>query len=216
MSTLPTSTTNMTGLRAICRGSSLAKRVADGPAHDRRVEQRRCAFARCASGWPAPGPRSSGCRDRRVAVHVTSSPRIADEVLDDGAEGDDGEVGEADDDERRRRRAGRRTAACRSGTCRPTAGTGCLRASEPAMASTGIISKNRPTSIDDAERGVEPVGVAGEPAERRAVVVAGRREGVDDLGQAVGPGLRSERHRGRRAAPTLPAKPRTTSGTARM
>ncbi len=69
------------------------------------------------------------------------------ELLHDGAEGEDGEVREADDDQHHadssadeERRVGREGARGRPAPV-------CLRASEPASASTGTISRNRPKSI---------------------------------------------------------------------
>jgi hypothetical protein len=65
-------------------------------------------------------------------------------VLDDGPEGQHGEVGEADhDDDDAGEQPGEERRAGGEG-----AGTGCLRASEPAMARAGTMSRNRPMSID--------------------------------------------------------------------
>ena len=60
---------------------------------------------------------------------------LEDEVLDDGAEREHGEEGQAGDDQDHAERRGRRTAGCRWGTCPTVTGTFCLRTSEPAMAS---------------------------------------------------------------------------------
>ena len=66
------------------------------------------------------------------------------------------------------------------------AGTGCLRASEPAMARAGTISRNRPTSIERPSvvlyQSVLPV----RPPKAEPLLFAGRREGVGHLGQPVG------------------------------
>ena len=72
-------------------------------------------------------------------------------------------------------------------------GTGCLRASEPAIASTTHDRQEAAGEHRQAERRVVPVGVPGEAAERRAVVVRRRGERVDDLGEAVRPGVQDRR-----------------------
>ena len=134
MRTLPISTTNITGLRAIRRGSSLTTEPVDGLPDDGAVEQRpgllRGLVLVCDSGGVVHGGVSSEAQ-----------------LLDDGAEGEDGEVGQADDDQDdadeqagEQRRAGGERAG--------RGGAGCLRASEPAMASAGTMSRKRPTSID--------------------------------------------------------------------
>ena len=124
-------------------------------------------------------------RARCVAQRVTGS-----EVLDDRPEREDGEVGQPDDDQDDADEQRRRRAACRSGTCRPTAGTGCLRASEPASASSEHDQQEAADEHRQAEGRVVPVGVPGQAAEGRAVVVRRRGEGVEDLGEPVRPGLR--------------------------
>ena len=68
-------------------------------------------------------------------------------------------------------------------------GTGCLRASEPAIARTTHDRQEAAREHRQAERRVVPVGVPGQAAESRAVVVRSRRERVDDLGEAVRPGV---------------------------
>src|SRR5262245_4815327 len=73
-STLPISTTNMTGLRAMWRGSSLTTLSS-------------------AAGRTMAGSNS----ERRVAVDNVAP--LETELLDDGAEREDGEVGEPDDDD---------------------------------------------------------------------------------------------------------------------
>ena len=89
-----------------------------------------------------------GGRSSVVDGHRRAPQNLSGEVLDDGAERDDGEVGEADDDHddageqpREQRRVGRERPA--------DGGDACLRPSDPPIASTGIISMNRPTSIDE-------------------------------------------------------------------
>ena len=69
------------------------------------------------------------------------------------------------------------------------AGTVCLRTSEPAIASTGMIEEEPPNKHRQPKgRGVEAVG-GGQPGEGAAVVVPRRGEGVEDLGEAVRAGV---------------------------
>ena len=62
-------------------------------------------------------------------------------------------------------------------------------ASDPAIASTGTISQKRPNHIAIAEQRVVERRVRGEAGERAAVVVAGRGERVQDLGEAMRAGV---------------------------
>ena len=65
-------------------------------------------------------------------------------------------------------------------------GTLGLAASEPPIASAGMIRKNRPISIARALGDRVPLGAGALVGERRAVVVGRRGEVVEHLGQAVG------------------------------
>src|SRR2546422_3843024 len=97
--TLPTSTTNMTGLRAMSRGSSLT--------NESRTARRRMAGANIDverfGRRPAPAPPSGGAAIGVSVVEVEGTgaapSELADEVLDDRAQGDDREVRQADDDD---------------------------------------------------------------------------------------------------------------------
>src|SRR5664280_2401523 len=78
-----------------------------------------------------------------------SFSELSDEMFDYGAEGQHGEVREADDDDgdacdQHRNRG------VPVGKVPDVAGTLCLRPSEPAMARTGTIRANRPTSMQIA------------------------------------------------------------------
>ena len=99
------------------------------------------------------------------------------------------EVGEGDDDERdagehadeqqpvRRQRAlGRRASVC-------------CRASDPARPSTNTIGRNRPSSMTMPSAVLYQIVFDRDPGERAAVVVRGRGEGVQHLGQAVRAGV---------------------------
>src|SRR5437588_681452 len=168
--TLPTSTTNMTGLRAIWRGSSFTK--LSGMARARIARSNIDAERRWCVAPPPIGGGVSG--EETTGVELSGDMRalleLADQVLDDGAERDDREVGEADDDEHHRReqageqgRPGRERARRR--------GDGLL-AAERAGAREGRDHQEEATDQHrDALGGVVPVGVAGESAESRPVVV---------------------------------------------
>ena len=97
VSTEPTPTTNITGLRISVRGLSLTKL---SPIARRTISGSTSLVSRAIEAM---------LLDQRL------------ELLDDGAEREDGEEGEGGDDRRSRRSPARRTAACRSGTC-PTDG----------------------------------------------------------------------------------------------
>ena len=68
-------------------------------------------------------------------------------------------------------------------------GTALFAASVPARARAGIMMPNRPMQHVDAADDVVEGGIAGEPSEGRAVVVALRGQGVEDLGEPVGAGV---------------------------
>ena len=142
MSTEPTSTTNITGLRIIVRGFELA---------ERRRPMRRLTIAGSKIDFE---PGALGCAPSAGAVLGGSVLNVAvigvltdDEVLDDGAERERREERQAGDDDDRRRGPDRRTAACRSGTCRRSPAPSACAASDPPMASAGMIRKKRPISI---------------------------------------------------------------------
>ena len=74
---------------------------------------------------------------------------------------------------------------CRSGTCRATRATTSLRRQRAAEGEGRDHDAEAPEQHVDAADDVVERRVAGEPAEGRAVVVALRGEGVEDLGEAV-------------------------------
>ena len=190
--TLPISTMNITGLRAIRRGSSL-----------RRLSTRRRAGRIVAA-------RAGSAGSSALAQSCQSCSTI-------GPEREDGEVRQPDDDEDDADEQRRRTAACSVGNVPAVAGHGCLRASEPAIASTGTIRQEAPDQHRQTPSVVLYQSVfAGQATERRAVVVRGRREGVDDLGEPVRAGVEDRATRPCRARTETPAKPRTSGGTTRM
>ena len=59
VSTLPTSTTNMTGFLATCRGASLRKLSSSGLPRDRRIEERELSCSRSSSEHLSAGARGS-------------------------------------------------------------------------------------------------------------------------------------------------------------
>ena len=73
-------------------------------------------------------------------------------------------------------------------------GTVFLAASEPAIARRDD-HQEAADQHRDAERQVVEERVAGEPAEGRAVIAGARGEGIEDLGEAVRPGIEDGRHR---------------------
>jgi hypothetical protein len=160
-------TTNMTGFLTITRGSSLRNASARPAAHE-------------------AGSREFLCFRLGACASVRRSPGAHQEVLDDRAERERREEGEA----RRRSRSTPTSRPAKSGV-RHRERPGRRRASscaarKPARASAGTISENRPISIA-AERRVVPRWCRREAREGRAVVGGGRREGVEDLGEAVRP-----------------------------
>src|SRR5438128_6274894 len=193
--TLPTSTTNMTGLRAIWRGSSFTK--LSGMARARIARSNIDAERRWCVAPPPIGGGVSGEETTGVELSGDMRPllELADQVLDDGAERDDREVGEADDDEHHRReqageqgRPGRERARRR--------GDGLLAAERARDREGGAHQEEATDQHRDALGGVVPVGVAGESAESRPVVVCWRDEAVDDLAQPVWSGIGDRAQRG--------------------
>ncbi len=144
----------------------------------RRTIAGRAAIVLCLAGrgrleW---GLGAHGRRRRSV---------LQPEVLDDGSEGHDGEVRQSDDDQHdageqpgEQRRARRERARRRR--------DGCLRASEPAIASTGTMRRNRPTSIA-MPRVVLYQSVLPVRPPKADRCCCRRRERVGHLGQAVRP-----------------------------
>ena len=131
-------TTNITGLRAWTARVQLADAVDERAAATmRRVEQR----PRAAAG----AGRGRCCRPGGSAVRHASCAPTGDSCSTMGPErqgGEEGQAGDddddADDEAGEQRRVGRERAR--------GAGTVCLRASEPAIARTGMMRKNRPTA----------------------------------------------------------------------
>ena len=113
VSTEPTSTTNMTGLRIMVRGLSLTK-----------LSLIACCVMAGSNSFRAAGGRrrdltGRGAAGSRGSVSVEVMPVLLEaEVLDDGAEREHGEEGQAGDDQDHAEHESRRTAGCRSGTCR--------------------------------------------------------------------------------------------------
>src|SRR5579862_1150083 len=109
VSTLPISTTNITGLRAITRGLSFTN---ESPTARRTIAGSNIEVAERVRTF---GGRVVGSGATVSGMVVTTGPsEFSDEMLDHGAEGDDREVGEADDDDddareqcREQRRVGR-------------------------------------------------------------------------------------------------------------
>src|SRR6266508_4060302 len=174
VSTLPTSTTNMTGLRAWTRGWSLRKLSTSAPRT--MAGSNKDLLGR---GWRSRALLPTG----RVTVSMWL---LQTQMLDDGTEREGGEEREAGDDEgdadhhaaeQRRvgregpRRRGRRLLAGHR------AGDGEHRDDEEEPA-----DEHR-----QPQRRVVPVGGGRESGEGRAVVVRRRRERVEDLRQPVRP-----------------------------
>ena len=115
---------------------------------------------------------------------------VEQQLLDDGPQRQRREEGQRADDARRCRSTGRRRVAPWVGKVPRLAGTRCLAASEPAIARTGTMIQKRPTIMATAPTAVvEDVvrAIAGEGASR---CCCPRREGVQDLAEAVGPAFR--------------------------
>src|SRR5664280_2733733 len=101
-----------------------------------------------------------------------SFSELSDEVLDDGTEGQHREVGETDDEDGdagheqcEERRAG--------GQGAPDAGIRRLRPREPAMARTGTIRANRPTSMAIACVMLYQLVLPARPANAEPLLLAG-------------------------------------------
>ena len=170
--------TNITGFFASAARIELGKRLDRSPAHDLGSNRR-----------------ETGMRLRRSCrFHVqtirsirTSVPASISEVLDDRAQRSAGKKVSAPT-MRITPTSSPTNSAPWSGRCRP-GGTVFLPTIEPAIASTGTIIRKRPISIASAERDVVEGRVAVEPGEGRAVVAGRRGVGVEDLGEAVRPGV---------------------------
>src|SRR5581483_11134450 len=160
--TLPTSTTNMTGLRAMSRGSSLTKE-------------------------------SFTARRMIAGSNSDVAPLDMAEMLDDRAEGHDREVGQADhDDHHRSQESGEEGSV--GGKCSGRWGQGLLADEGPRDGQHRHHEQVAAGEHAQTQRRVEPLRVAGEPAEGGTVVVAGRGEGVGHLRQAVGAVVGQRRH----------------------
>ncbi len=208
MRTLPTSTTNMTGFRTWCRGSSLLERVDDGAPDDGRVEERAGLALRAVSAVldGVAGRRgaasavatqdlrgSSGChgvfrQSRMAGCEGGEAQDCASRCSTMGPSASAGMNVSAPtmtmtptsiaDEERRVRRA----AFPRS------AGTIFFFASEPASARHAASSPRSARRTSRCPRvGVVEGRVRAEAGEGAAVVVRGRRERVEHLAEAVRP-----------------------------
>ena len=76
--------------------------------------------------------------------------------------------------------------------------------------------KKRPISMHSPSVVWYQLLVTVRPAKAEPLLLRGRGEGVDDLGEAVGPVVEPAGQRRLRAAPTAPAKASTATGMARM
>src|SRR5664280_3067423 len=173
----------MTGLEAMWRGLSLITESTSA--------RRTMAALKVAERFlVVPGPVSwwgaSGASRVDEGLITDSFSELSDEMLDDGAERQHGQVGEADDEDG--------DAGQHQGEQRRAGGQGPPGHRDPLLAAQragdGQDRDHQGEPADqhaDALRGVVPVGVATETGEGRAVVVGGRGVGVDDLGETVGP-----------------------------
>ncbi len=126
--TLPTSTTNITGFFATCRGVSLRKlSTTAGPSSSRSKMEG--AFARV---------------DVVISVHLSSR---GEEVLDDRPEAERGEERQRADDQHDADEQPGEQRAVRWGTCRDPRARPSCPASSRAIASAGMIIRKRPISI---------------------------------------------------------------------
>ena len=174
----------------------LRERVDDRPPHDRRVEQR-TGFVGCMV-IVAESDIDHGHRVLDFARH-----RYIMQVLDDRPErqrrderqrADEDHHADQQHDEQRRVRRQRAGARRHDLLLRQRAGDRQHRDRQPVAR-----EEHR-----DAERGVVERRVRAQPGERAAVVVAGRREGVEDLAEAVRAGIGDRR----------PCRPSVTTATA--
>src|SRR3954452_23929142 len=188
VSTEPTPTTNMTGLRMSVRGLSLTKL--------------------------SPIARRTISGSTSLLSLAISALRSEAELLDDGAEREDGEEGQGGDDEDHAEHRGDeqrsvgRERSDRGGDA-PLAheragqrqrGDDEEEASEQHHHRERAVHRQRGNDEEEAsekhphgERAVHEAGVGGEAGERRAVVVARRGEGVDELREPVRSGV-GDRH----------------------
>ena len=205
------STTNMTGLRASSRGSSLRKACGQRRAQRARVEDAAaCAEAR-RSGFgvrPASTKRWKRRVPRAGVEGHRDGPRHALERLP-GRRSSCSTIGPSASAGKKLSAPTMRTTPTSrpttdgrwSGTCPGDGATRRLAAIEPAIARIGTIIANRPIEHRQGAGHVVEGRVAGEAGERRAVVARLAGEGVQDLAEAVRarverPGL-ARRGRGR-------------------
>ena len=178
MSAAPTSTTNITGFLTISRGSSLRTRRSRPRAHQRRVPDTeflclchvtvarpalRTSCPRCIRKCSTIGPRLSTGKNVRTPT-MTITPTSS--VAKSGVV---------------------------TGNVPSDGGTCFLRPRLPASASIGMMIMKRPISIAMPIVVLYHFVLARDAGERRAVVAGARRVGVEDLGQAVRPGIRDAR-----------------------
>ena len=165
VSTLPTSTTNITGFFAIVRGWSLRNASHDarrGRSADPRSIAIACALCAIRTPVPCAISRCSTIGPRLRAGKNVSAPTIT-MTLTSSAENSGVVTGNVPGD----------------------GGTRFLRPRLPAIASIGMIMKNRPISIATPSVTLYQFVFARQAAERRAVVAGAGRERVEDLRQAV-------------------------------
>ena len=125
VSTLPTSTTNMTGFFIMSCGVELAQRIDDGAADDAPSKRERVSF----------GLAGGGHRFLQFLERVTS---VQQQVLQDGAERERGEEGQRADDEDDADTSRMVNSGVVTGKVPAVSGAIFLPARLPAMASIGI------------------------------------------------------------------------------
>src|SRR5207248_1546932 len=153
VSTLPISTTNITGLRAMTRGLSFTK---ESPIARRMIAGSNIEVAARVRTF---GGRVVGSGAMVSGTVVTTGPsELSDEMLDNGAEGDDREVGEADDDhDHAGQQGGEQRPVGREGAgrCR----CGLLAPERTGDGEHGNHQKESAREHRQRAHGVEPVGV---------------------------------------------------------
>src|SRR5262245_19350972 len=193
------STTNITGLLISSRGSSLRKAcgTADRSRSGSRIP-RGLGGSAPAGFWPpsvtnrwkrrVPRPRSIDMRERVRLMESGHLSGVLEELLDDGAEGERGKEREGpDDDHDADQQDGPQDAGRWE---RPERGRdaalGCHRPGE------GEDRDDHPVAADQHRQAAGDVvegRVPAESSERGAVVAGLAGEGVEDLAEAMGPGV---------------------------
>src|SRR5215469_4813658 len=173
LNTAPTSTTNMTGLRIWTRGSSFLN--ASGVDFQSIPGSSRPAPIRCGASV-SPRPLAWG-------VVVTA---ISVQSFGERAQGEGGEVGEADQDEDHADHHPDEQGC--SGIERPGAGRDRLLSGERSgQAEREDLRREPAEQHHEPAEYLVPGRARSQAGERRAVVVCFRGERVHDLGQAVRP-----------------------------